>query len=353
MKKPSYIAILTLALCISCGENKEVANKSASPRVKKSTKIESPSQNEEFVRGASIPMLFSSSGAEIDSVVLTVDDRESKYSTSSFEINLPSRKVGSWSIRAKVYCAGESETHYRKVVVLPESAPTEMTYTVVNTFPHDVDDFTQGLLILDGVLYESTGQRGESTFKQKDLLTGEASKVVNLADDLFGEGLAFYKNEFYQLTWTSGQGFVYNREMEEIRKFSYPMQGWGLTTYGDQLILTDESEKLYFIEPSSFTVQSELQVYDHEGKIDALNELELIDGKLWANIFLTDDVVIIDPETGEVLHRIDFSGLLTSQESSAADVLNGIAVDPDTGKIYVTGKDWPKLFEITIQEKTI
>ena len=353
MNKTSYIFILALALLYACGDSREVTNSPSSPRVKKTTKMESPGQNDTFSRGTLIPFSFSSSGAKIDSVVVAVDGNTSTYLTSSFDFDLPGRKVGTWSLRTKVYCGDQSETHFRKVIVLPETPPTEMTYTVINTYPHDTKDYTQGLLILDGLLYESTGQRGASTFKQKDLTTGETIKVVNLSDELFGEGLAFLGDEFYQLTWTSGKGFVYNREMEEVRTFSYPMQGWGLTTYGEQLILTDESEKLYFIEPSSFTVQKEIEVYDHEGKIDSLNELEMIDGKLWANIFLTDDIVIIEPETGEVLQRIDFSGLLTAEEAARADVLNGIAVDPETGKIYVTGKDWPKLFEVTIQAKTI
>lgn len=353
MSKSSYVLLLAIAVLVGCGDGKEESNGPSSPRIKKSTKIESPAQNQEFLRGSPISFTFSSDEAKIDSVELTIDNNSTSYSSSSFEINLPNRKIGSWSIRAKVYCGSESETHYRKVVVLPENAPVEMTYTVVNTYPHSTEDYTQGILIKDGFLFESTGQRGRSAFKKKNLTSGEVINVVNLASDLFGEGLALINDEFYQLTWTSGKGFVYNLEMEQIRTFSYQVQGWGLTTYNDQLILTDETEKLYFMDPGSFTVQSELEVFDNEGKVEALNELELIDGKIWANVYQQNDVVIIDPETGEVLQRIDFSGLLTKEEDDAADVLNGIAVDPDTGKIYITGKDWPKLFEVTIQPKTI
>ena len=353
MRFSSYVVLSLIVLLISCGDAKEDANTPASPRIKKTTKLTSPTQNETFVRGAPISFTYTSSGEKIDSVQVTLAEQTSSYASASFDIILPSRKVGTWSIRTKVFCGSETETHIRKVIILPEEAPEEMTYSVINTYPHDTDDYTQGLMIYDGLLYESTGQRGESTFKQKDLFTGETLQVVNLSNDLFGEGLTMYNDEFYQLTWTSGEGFVYNTSMEQIRTFNYSMQGWGLTTYEDLLILTDETEKLFFIEPSSFTVQSELEVYDHEGKVEALNELEIIDGKIWANMFLTDDVVVIDPETGEVLQRIDFSGLLTRDEASGADVLNGIAIDPESGKIYVTGKDWPKLFEVTIQAKTI
>lgn len=345
--------LFAITLLMSCGGSKKETSKPLSPRVKKATKITSPSQNQEFVRGTTVPFSFTTDEAKIDSVHIIIDGETASFPSSSFEIDLPGRKVGTWSLRTKVFCGDKSETHIRKVIVLPEKAPEEMTYRVINIYPHDTEDYTQGLLISDGFLYESTGQRGESTFKKKDLITGETINVVNLANDLFGEGLALYNDEFYQLTWTSGKGFVYNQEMEEIRTFSYAMQGWGLTTFNNQLVLTDETEKLYFIEPSSFTVQSELEVYDNEGKVDALNELELIDGKIWANIFMTDDVVVIDPETGEVLQRIDFSALLTEEEADDADVLNGIALDPATGKIYVTGKFWPKLFEVTIQAKII
>ncbi|MEM6644058.1 MAG: glutaminyl-peptide cyclotransferase [Bacteroidota bacterium] len=338
---------------LSCGDGKEEGSKPSSPRIKKNTKVELPKNNEKFTRGDLIPFEFSSTGAAIDSIILVVEESVEKFSKAKFEMRLPGRKVGTWSIRAKVYCEGESETHFRKVIVLPEAAPREMTYTVSNSYPHQTSDYTQGLLIHEGFLYESTGQKGESSLKKKELKTGKTLKVTNLADQYFGEGLALINEEFYQLTWTSGQGFVYSLDLEQKRTFSYPMEGWGLTTYNDLLILTDETEKLYFIEPSSFTVQYQLEVYDDEGKVEALNELEFIDGKVWANIFQKDDIVVIDPETGEVLQRIDFSGLLTQEEAKNADVLNGIAVDPETGKIYITGKDWPKLFEITIQEKPL
>ena len=345
--------LLVVAIAFSCGDSKEEATKPVSPRVKKSTKIISPNQNQTFERGSIIPFSFTADGDNIDSVQVIIENETQSFSTSSFEVALPSQRVGTWSLRTKVFCQDVAETHIRKIIIYPENPPLEMTYSIINTYPHDTDDYTQGLLIKDGFLYESTGQKGLSTFKKKKLTTGETLQVVNLDDNLFGEGLALYNDEFYQLTWTSGKGIVYNLDMEEVRTFSYPMQGWGLTTYKDQLILTDESEKLYFIEPSSFTVMSVLEVYDDEGKVDSLNELELIDGKIWANVYYKDDIVVIDPETGEVLQRIDFSGLLTEKEKIGTNVLNGIAVDPATGKIYVTGKDWPKLFEVTIQPKTL
>ncbi|MEM0941395.1 MAG: glutaminyl-peptide cyclotransferase [Bacteroidota bacterium] len=338
---------------LSCSDGKKETNKPISPRVKKNTKIESPTQNENFIRGTTIPVSFSSSTAKIDSVQIITDHSKSTYTSSSFEFSFQDRKVGTRNMRAKVFYGEESETHYRKVIVLPESPPEEMTYKIVNTYPHDTEDYTQGLLIKDGYLFESSGQRGRSTLKKKEITTGRAIKVVNLDSELFGEGLTVFNDEFYQLTWTSGKGFVYNQNLEQIRTFSYEVQGWGLTTLGNQFVFTDETEKLYFMEPQSFTKQAELEVYDNDGKVDSINELEVIEGKIFANVYQEDFVVVISPETGEVLQRIDFSGLLTEAESNNVDVLNGIAVDPKTGKIYVTGKYWPKLFEVTIESKNI
>lgn len=354
MIRLSYGFVALLLLLASCSDSKDETERPSSPRVRKQSSIASPAQNQNFARGVAIPVVIQSSDEfTIDSVQVTIGDATSTYFGSSFEIEIPSRKVGSWRLLTKVYSGESSETHYRTVVILPESAPAEYGYEITNTFPHDTEDYTQGLLIKDGVLYESTGQRGESTFKMKNLTSGETQKVVNLSADLFGEGLALINDEFYQLTWTSGQGFVYNDQMEQIRTFNYQLQGWGLTTLGDELVLTDETEKLYFVEPSSFTILREIQVYDNLGKVDSLNELEVIDGLIYANVYQEDYIVVVDPQTGEVLQKIDCSGLLTEDEARTADVLNGIAIDNSTGRIYITGKWWPKLFEVTFQPKTI
>ncbi|MEO1253513.1 MAG: glutaminyl-peptide cyclotransferase [Bacteroidota bacterium] len=353
MIKASYTVILFLMI-FSCSESKDEKETNSSPRIRKSTSIENPTQNQSFTRGTPIPVSINTTDEfAIDSIEVSVGNEKMVFNSSSFEVNLPSQKVGTWRLLVKIYSKDKSETHYRKVVILPERAPEEMTYTIVNTFPHDTDDYTQGLLIQDGFLYESTGQRGKSTFKKKELLSGETLKVVNLSSNLFGEGLAWINEEFYQLTWESGQGFVYNKEMEQVRTFNYQVEGWGLTTLNEELILTDETEKLYFMDPTSFTVQRELEVYTNQGKVDSLNELEVIDGLIYANVYQEDYIMVIDPETGEVLRKIDCTGLLTNEEAAKADVLNGIAVNPKTNKIYVTGKLWPKLFEITIQPKTI
>lgn len=352
MFRPGFLIIIIFSIIVGCQDAKD-ENRAASPRVKKSTSFVSPTSNQRFIRGNQIELSFAREEGTIDSVQISLEGEDQMFKGANFSISLPNRKVGTWSIRAKVYFGAKTETHYKKIIVLPERAPQEMTYRVINSYPHDTEDFTQGLLIKDGYLYESTGQKGYSSFKRKELKSGKSLQVRNLSNEYFGEGLAEINNEFYQLTWTSGIGFVYNMDMEQIRTFNFSGQGYGLTTLGDQLVFTDESEKLYFVEPQSFTVQDQIEAYDNSGKADSLNELEVINGLIYANVWLRDIVVVVDPSTGEVVKRIDFTGLLSDEKARKARELNGIAYDPATEKMYVTGKNWPKLFEVTLEPKTI
>ena len=353
MIRLSYL-LLALLILISCGDSKEDTQKPQSPRVRKKTSIITPTQKQNFVRGTRIKLeIESAEEFTIDSIQVGIGDSNMTFFESPFEVEIPSQKVGSWRILVKVFDGESSETHYRTVVILPENEPMAYTCNVKNTYPHNTDDYTQGLLIRNGKLYESTGQRGKSTLKRKSISSGESDKVVNLSSEYFGEGLAFINEEFFQLTWTSGIGLVYDESLEQTRTVNYQIQGWGLTTLGNELVMTDESEKLYFLDPDSFTIQRQIEVYDNNGKIDALNELEVIDGLIYANVYQEDFIVVVDPQTGEVLRKIDCSGLLTEDEARGADVLNGIAIDEATGRIYITGKWWPKLFEVTFEPKTI
>lgn len=347
------VILSSLIFLSSCADPKEEATQRTSPRIKKFSKIESPTQNQTIVRGDLINVSITSSAGEIDSIEINIDDIATVFTSSTFEIALPGQQVGTRSLRAKVFLDGKTETHYRNVIVLPENDPREMTYSVNSTIFHDKEDYTQGLLIHEGVLYESTGQRGKSALKRKNLLNGETESSINLSSDLFGEGLALLNGRFYQLTWTSGKAIIYDLNLKQVGMLAYQTEGWGLVSYKDQLIMTDGSEKLYFIDASSFATTKVLEAYSNSGKQEALNELEIVDGLLYANVYQEDYVVVIDPETGEILNKIDFSGLLTQEEANDSDVLNGIAYDKDTKKLYVTGKWWPKLFEVTIEPKTI
>jgi glutamine cyclotransferase len=227
-------------------------------------------------------------------------------------------------------------------------------YRVVAEYPHDRRAFTQGLVYIDGVLYEGTGLNGESTLRRVDLESGEVLQSVSLTPAAFGEGIAVMGDRIYQLTWQNKTAVLWDRNtFEPLEVFSYDTEGWGLTTDGERLIMSDGTNRLYYRDPDTFGVLSTLDVFDGDKPVANLNELEYVDGEIWANVWQTDLIARIDPATGAVVGWIDLRGLLSekARQRHEVDVLNGIAVDPDTGHIYVTGKLWPKLFEIELVPK--
>lgn len=228
-------------------------------------------------------------------------------------------------------------------------------YEIVNEYPHDAKAYTQGLLIVDGVLYESTGRLGESSVRIVDLETGEPLKVRPISSRLFGEGLAAVGGVLYQVTWKAGRALVFDRETLRPLEYEYRYdgEGWGLTTSPEGLVLSDgTTDTIQFLDPKGFKVTRTIQVTDAGRPVYDLNELEWINGEIWANVWKSDRVARIDPATGKVLAWIDFRGLLGGARlgSPQEDVLNGIAFDEATGNIYVTGKRWPKLFQVRIVE---
>ncbi|MFP3898054.1 MAG: glutaminyl-peptide cyclotransferase [Dehalococcoidia bacterium] len=224
------------------------------------------------------------------------------------------------------------------------------TYTIVNTYPHDPDAFTQGLVFQDGTLYESTGGYAGSTLRRVDLQTGGILQVHELPDELFGEGITIWGNEIVQLTWKSGTGFVYDRRsFELLGEFHYSTEGWGITHDGECLIMSDGTSTLYFLSPETYEEIRQLEVFDNDGPVTRLNELEYIKREIYANVWQTDRIARISPDTGRVTGWIELQGLLTAQDRlEPVDVLNGIAYDSETERLFVTGKLWPKLFEIDL-----
>ena len=223
-------------------------------------------------------------------------------------------------------------------------------YRIVNTYPHDPRAFTQGLVFADGVLYEGTGLRGQSGLRKVDLKTGNILRVRQLPAQLFGEGITIYGNRVIQLTWRARVGFVYNREtFQLLDTFTYPTEGWGITHDGRSLIMSDGTSTLYFLDPQTFQEVHRLEVHTRHGPVSRLNELEYVQGEIYANVWQTDRIAKISPETGEVIGWIDLEGLLRPEDRDRrVDVLNGIAYDVKNDRLFVTGKLWPKLFEIEL-----
>ncbi len=243
------------------------------------------------------------------------------------------------------YVAAQDDHHqsdYRKAPI--------WGYRVVEVFPHDPEAFTQGLIYLDGQLYEGTGQYGSSWLRRVELETGEVQQQLDLADEYFGEGIAIFDDRIYQLTWMNEVAFVYEREsFEEIGIFTYEGEGWGLTNDDTHLIMSNGSNRIVFRDPETFRIVREIQVTDGYLPVALLNELEWIEGEIWANVLRADWIVRIDPESGDVVGWIDLSGLVDrDDENDPYGVLNGIAYDAETGRIFVTGKYWPTLFEIEL-----
>ncbi|GAB6060061.1 glutaminyl-peptide cyclotransferase [Desulfonatronum parangueonense] len=227
--------------------------------------------------------------------------------------------------------------------------PRQKTFRVINTFPHDPKAFTQGLLFHDGLLYESTGGWGSSSLREVELETGRVLRIHHLPAQYFGEGLALWQNRLIQVTWKSGTGFVYDlNTFAQLKTFSYSGEGWGLTQDEQGLILSDGSNTLRRIDPDTFQETGRIAVHFEGRPMRGLNELEYIEGEIWAKVFPTDDMVRIDPQTGHVLSRVDLAGILGPRRRSSEAVPNGIAYDAATQRIFVTGKLWPLLFEIQV-----
>jgi glutamine cyclotransferase len=229
----------------------------------------------------------------------------------------------------------------------------EYTFKIVHTFPHDSNAFTQGLEYHDGFLYESTGLEGRSSLRKVRLETGDVLQHTDLPAKYFGEGITIFKNEIVQITWQSHVGFVYDRnDFRQLRQFSYPGEGWGLTNDGHEIFMSDGTSQLRVLNLATLEEKRRFTVHDGNKQIKELNELEWVEGEIFANIWQTDRVARISPKTGEVLGWIDLSGLLSPiYQLQPGAVLNGIAYDPEHKLLFVTGKLWPKIFEIELSPK--
>jgi len=269
-----------------------------------------------------------------------------------YEFNTGKQAVGTLSIRVVTWLADSlREYHNLQVILRSDIVPENLPYKIQNVYPHDKKAYTQGLIFADGYLYEGTGQYNESSLRKVEIKTGEPVRLTMLAGEIFGEGITILNDKIYQLTYKSQVGFVYDKEsFKRIQKVYYQnKEGWGLTHDGTHLIMSDGTNRIYYMDPEYFTEIRQLEVYDNDGPVTRLNELEYVEGTIFANIYGQDEIVIIDPQTGKITGKLNMKGILDAADRhSRIDVFNGIAWDTDRRLLYVTGKYWPSLFEISV-----
>lgn len=321
-------------------------------------KMVAPSENAESRLGGEIRVVLEpeNTSNQPDSISVSFDGRHvATLISPPWESLVPASstlKTGRKPVKATAFKNGKSSVVTRFIIVYSDTPPKRNGFKVINTYPHDKEAFTQGLFYHNGSLYEGTGQQTGSTLREVELATGKVIRILNLRSDLFGEGITLCRNRIYQVTWQSKVGFVYEMEtFRQINKIYYQSEGWGLTTIKDQIAMSDGTNVIYFHDPESFTVVSRIEVYDNDHLVDSLNELEYINGEIWANIWMTDLIARIDPSSGKVIAYIDLKGILNDPGTDTrVNVLNGIAFDSGNNRIFVTGKNWPKLFEIKLTD---
>ena len=365
-KLPGSFLLCTMLLTgVACGPRNGVSerNTNRTPAPKRITNLVRPDKPLTIALGDDISIrLDYPDTISVDSVQVflggswkqTLDGELTQASRGALETTLATagQKTGKSALRLKVFFpGGNTENQSRQITFLSDLEPREYKYRIVNEYAHDPAAYTQGLQYVDGWLYEGTGNYGTSSIRRVNLESGEVSKIRILDQALFGEGITVLGEQIYQLTYKSQVGFIYDKSsFEEIRKIYYQnREGWGLTHNGKELIMSDGTHVIYFLDPEMFTVIRQIEVYHKKGPAKSLNELEFINGKIWANRYHTDEIVIIDPETGKVEGRINLKGILKpADRKSTTDVLNGIAWDSEKDRVFVTGKYWPKLFEIKL-----
>ncbi len=299
--------------------------------------------------------LLNNDNKTIDSVVYFANNEKiaSVKGNGKFTLDLNGKKLGYQNIKALVYFEGDTISTQTRVEVAAAIAPKLFKYTIVNTYDHDVDAFTEGYEFFRDTLVESTGQNGKSYLAKVDYKTGKAYKKVGLDQQYFGEGLTVINNKIYLLTYKNLEGFIYDANtMKKIKSFQYDKQieGWGMTNDGKNIYHSDGTEKIWTMDPETQKLVDFVNVYTNDSKIKSVNELEWINGKIYGNIWQKDAIAVINPQTGAVEAVLDLTALRAKVTNKEAEVLNGIAFRKSTNTIFVTGKNWNKTFEIKVSE---
>lgn len=333
-------------------ETKKIEEKEKKHRYDISLKTYKPNDYTHTV-GDSIPFYYTTNAqTKPDSIKLIVENKTIKVFKNKALYWLSSKsKTGNIRLNFMFYW-GDSiqQSEMLNIKLKSDIVPEKYTYKVIKTWQHNTKAYTQGLEFDEGILYESTGQYGESMLTKIQLENETVLQSINLPSDVFGEGITILDDKVYQLTWKSSIGYVYDKNtLNKLYEFNYPTDGWGLANNGKELIMSDGTENIYFLDKEYFSEIRRIQVYDNEGLVDNINELEFIDGLVYANIYYTYEIIAFDPENGKVMKKIDLSGIVNHEkEAKKIDVLNGIAFDETKNRLIVTGKWWSKFYHIKI-----
>jgi len=351
-----------LLLCLlfvntfACKDNKQPNNtkeKTEKTVDKPTVSLTLPKNGQQIGKGDVIDIAYEikNDSLNIDTTVLLVNNREiARFAGTNYKWTVNENRVGRQSLRLSMRSNGIEVANAACVVRYFPPAPNRYGYSIVKQYPHNSSSFTQGLFYDDGFIYEGTGQYGKSALMKVELATGKVVKSVNLPNNFFGEGITLIGEKIYQLSWQERQCFVYDKNtFNRISTLSYTNEGWGITTIDNLLAVSNGTSIISFVSPDNFAEIRRIEVCNHNGNVEKLNELELIDGLIWANVWQTNIIVMIDPESGAVVGEIDLTGIYPN--SNDEECLNGIAYDSQNKRIFVTGKNWSKLFEIKIVKK--
>ena len=355
---------MTILLLLQCS-NKETSEKHTIITTKKAkkdyVKVISPAPNQSVVMNDFLDIKLTSEASILfDSAFCIVNNQKLSLQTNhtnsvSDQVKIPFKTTGKNTIKFISYI-GDSiiETDYTEVMILSDIVPKPMTYKILNIYKHKTDAYTQGLAIENGLIYEGTGSWGMSRLmKYKPENSDQILNEVYISSNIFGEGIEIFDDKIVQITYHAQKGFIYKKsDLKKIKEFDYPyIEGWGITYDGTYLIMSDGSHHIYFLDKNTLREIKQIEVCDNIGIIDSINEMEYVNGIIYANVYRQNFIITIDPLSGKVLHKIDMSDMLEPDDfHSKIDVLNGIAYNEDSKTFFVTGKNWPKLFEVDFIE---
>lgn len=346
MKSIAYSIVLVLAFILnSCGSTSDAS---------KFFEIELEGRKKEFQKGQRVGVAIKNKkDKEITRVEYVLDGQRISVENGKLALNIV--KLGRKELKAKVFFDETFTEISKKIRVLAEKSPDVYTYEILNEFPHDQGAFTQGLEFSGDTLYESTGKLGKSTLRKVNFKTGEVYQKIDLKNSEFGEGLTLVDNKVVQLTWQNGLGYVYGQNnLQKIESFNYgdSKEGWGLCNDGNNIYKSDGTEKIWILDPDTYQEVDFIETVTNKSIFNKANELEYVDGKIYANVWQKESMMIIDVNSGAIEGVINFAGLKSKVEQHPElDVLNGVAYHPERQTFFVTGKNWSKLFEVSINKK--